>query len=46
MRLTYDRDWLPLEEGMKHYLTVEAPDYVEFLHIKIHALRGYLYGNG
>jgi len=46
MRLSYNREWEPLGQIMRGYLDREARDYVEFLHIKMHALRGYLYGNG
>jgi hypothetical protein len=44
MRRYYDAVWEPFEETMDHYLAVEAPNYVEFLEIKLHALRGYLFG--
>ncbi len=44
MRKDYDRQWQPLNEIMKRYLSHESRAYVEFLSIKLHALRGYLYG--
>lgn len=44
MRRQYDSQWQPLDSMMKHYLNVEAPSYVEFLSIKIHALGRYLRG--
>lgn len=44
MRRQYDAQWEPLDALMKHYLRVEGPGYVEFLNIKLHALREYLYG--
>ena len=44
VRSWHDERWNPLEEMSAHYLTVEAPAYVEFLQAKINALRGYLDG--
>lgn len=44
MRKEYDAVWGPFEEKMQHYLEVESPNYVEFLHIKLHALKRYLEG--
>jgi uncharacterized protein YukE len=44
MRAEYDVIWLPFLETMNHYVASEGPAYVEFLKIKIHALRRYLRG--
>jgi uncharacterized protein YukE len=44
MRRTYDAQWEPLEEQMKHYLEREGPEYLDFLKRKIKSLEGYLYG--
>lgn len=44
MRKTYDQQWRPLDATMKRYLNHEGPKYVEFLSIKLHALRCYLHG--
>jgi len=44
MRKRYDVIWGPFEEKMKYYLNVESQNYVEFLHIKLHALNLYLRG--
>jgi len=44
MRRQYDAEWNPLDAMMRHYLRVEGPSYVEFLNIKLHAIRGFLYG--
>ena len=44
MRIKYDSTWQPFKEQMNHYITVESRNYVEFLHIKIYAIRRYLYG--
>lgn len=44
MRRHYDAQWLPLHDVMSHYIHNESRDYVEFLHIKIHALERYMYG--
>jgi uncharacterized protein YukE len=44
MRKQYDAVWKPFKETMKHYVRSEGPGYVEFLNIKIHALRRYLQG--
>lgn len=42
MRKDYDRQWEPLDNIMKRYLTHEGRAYVEFLSIKMHALGLYL----
>lgn len=44
MRKKYDSVWGPFEEKMRHYLEVESPNYIEFLHIKLQALKRYLEG--
>lgn len=44
MRREYDAVWGPFEEMMRHYLERESPNYVEFLSIKLHALKRYLEG--
>lgn len=44
MRRQYDALWGTFLETMKHYDRSEGPSYVEFLNIKIHALRRFLYG--
>jgi uncharacterized protein YukE len=44
MRRHYDSVWGPFLQTMKHYVASEGPGYVEFLNIKIHALRRYLQG--
>jgi len=44
MRKHYDSVWSPFQETMKHYIVSEAPNYVEFLNIKLYALRRYLQG--
>ena len=44
MRKHYDSVWVPFQTTMKHYVASEGPGYVEFLNIKIHTLRRYLYG--
>jgi uncharacterized protein YukE len=44
MRKQYDAVWGPFKETMKHYVMSEGPGYVEFLNIKLHALRRYLQG--
>lgn len=44
MRRKYDVTWGPFKEQMDYYLQVESQNYVEFLHIKIHALQRYLHG--
>lgn len=44
MRKHYDSVWGPFLETMKHYVASEGPSYVEFLNIKLHALRRYLQG--
>jgi len=41
-RREYDKQWKPLDETMKDYINREAPAYVEFLQIKLRALRKYL----
>lgn len=45
MRRHYDQQWDPLKITMEMYVTVEGPNYVEFLSIKAFALESYLYGN-
>jgi len=45
MRQEYDAVWVPFRETMQHYVASEGPGYVEFLTIKLHALRRYLYGD-
>jgi uncharacterized protein YukE len=45
MRKNYDSVWGPFRETMKHYVASEGPGYVEFLNVKLQALRRYLYGN-
>lgn len=44
-RRNYDAIWGPFLQTMKHYNVSEGPGYVEFLNIKLHALRRYLYGD-
>jgi uncharacterized protein YukE len=44
MRREYDAVWGPFEEKMKHYLEREAPNYEDFLDIKLKALKRYLEG--
>lgn len=44
MRKHYDAIWEPFLEMMKHYSATEGPGYVEFLSIKLYALRRYLQG--
>lgn len=44
MRKQYDLVWGPFLETMKYYVTREGPDYIEFLNIKLQALRRYLRG--
>lgn len=44
MRKHYDAVWKPFYGEMLFYVAVEGPSYVEFLNIKIHALRRYLQG--
>ena len=44
MRRRYDQVWEPFKQTMKHYIVSEGPRYVEFLTIKLHALRRYLQG--
>ena len=44
MRRTYDAQWEPLDQQMKHYLEREGPGYLDFLSRKIRSLEGYLYG--
>jgi uncharacterized protein YukE len=45
MRKKYDAIWGPFLQTMKHYSVSEGPGYVEFLNIKLHALRRYLHGD-
>ena len=45
MRKKYDAVWGPLLQTMKHYSASEGPGYVEFLNIKLYALRRYLDGD-
>lgn len=44
MRRKYDATWGPFKEKMDYYVKSEAQNYVEFLHIKLHAIQRYLYG--
>lgn len=44
MRKQYDSIWGPFRDTMKRYTASEGPGYVEFLNIKIRALRRYLQG--
>lgn len=44
MRKHYDSVWGPFEATMKRYIESEGPNYVQFLIIKIQALRRYLQG--
>ena len=44
MRKHYDFVWGPFQETMNHYIASEGPSYVEFLNIKLYALRRYLQG--
>lgn len=44
MRRRYDQVWEPFKQTMKHYIASEGPGYVEFLTIKLRALRRYLHG--
>jgi hypothetical protein len=44
MRKLYDTIWGPFLETMKRYVASEGPSYVEFLNIKLQALRRYLQG--
>ncbi len=44
MRKQYDSVWGPFLETMKHYVNSEGPNYIEFLNIKLRALRRYLQG--
>jgi uncharacterized protein YukE len=45
MRKKYDAIWGPFLQTMKHYNVSEGPGYIEFLNIKLHTLRRYLYGD-
>jgi uncharacterized protein YukE len=44
MRKHYDSLWDRFDEAMKRYVGSDGPNYVEFLTIKLQALRRYLQG--